>query len=66
VVPQYEAVQRDNAWVRGLFLSNETIRRSGHYLRDHFAGIFMRSMLLWLIGIPIPIIIILWLVTGHA
>jgi len=26
----------------------------------------MRSVLLWLIGIPIPIIIILWLVTGHA
>jgi hypothetical protein len=26
----------------------------------------MRSLLLWLIGIPIPIIIILWLVTGHA
>jgi len=26
----------------------------------------MRSALLWLIGIPIPIIIILWLVTGHA
>ena len=27
---------------------------------------FMRSMLLWAIGIPLPIIIILWLVTGHA
>jgi hypothetical protein len=26
----------------------------------------MRSMLLWLIGIPLPIILILWLVTGHA
>jgi len=26
----------------------------------------MRSLLLWLVGIPIPIIIILWLVTGHA
>jgi len=26
----------------------------------------MRSALLWLIGIPIPIIILLWLVTGHA
>jgi len=26
----------------------------------------MRSILLWLIGIPIPIIIILWLITGHA
>jgi hypothetical protein len=26
----------------------------------------MRSGLLWLIGIPLPIIIILWLITGHA
>jgi len=26
----------------------------------------MRSVLLWAIGIPLPIIIILWLVTGHA
>jgi hypothetical protein len=26
----------------------------------------MRSGLLWLIGVPIPIIIILWLLTGHA
>jgi uncharacterized membrane protein YvbJ len=26
----------------------------------------MRSVLLWAIGIPIPIIIILWLFTGHA
>jgi hypothetical protein len=28
--------------------------------------IFMRSALLWLIGVPIPLIIILWLITGHA
>jgi len=26
----------------------------------------MRSGCLWLIGVPIPIIIILWLLTGHA
>jgi hypothetical protein len=26
----------------------------------------MRSCLLWLIGVPIPIIILLWLITGHA
>jgi len=26
----------------------------------------MRSLLLWGIGIPLPIIIILWLITGHA
>jgi len=26
----------------------------------------MRSCILWLIGVPIPIIIILWLITGHA
>jgi hypothetical protein len=29
-------------------------------------GTRMRSLLLWLIGIPLPIIIILWLITGHA
>jgi len=26
----------------------------------------MRSCLLYLIGVPIPLIIILWLLTGHA
>jgi len=26
----------------------------------------MRSVLLWAIGIPLPVILILWLVTGHA
>jgi len=26
----------------------------------------MRSVLLWAIGIPLPIILILWLFTGHA
>jgi len=26
----------------------------------------MRSVLLWAIGIPLPLILILWLVTGHA
>jgi len=26
----------------------------------------MRSCLLYLVGVPIPIIIILWLLTGHA
>jgi len=26
----------------------------------------MRSCLLYLIGVPIPLIIILWLITGHA
>jgi hypothetical protein len=33
---------------------------------QHLWEVFMRSVLLWAIGIPIPIIIILWLVTGHA
>jgi hypothetical protein len=37
------------------------------YLSDFQpTGIRMRSLLLWLIGIPIPIIIVLWLITGHA
>jgi hypothetical protein len=31
-----------------------------------YSGNIMRSVLLWFIGIPIPIIILLWLVTGHA
>jgi hypothetical protein len=35
---------------------------SAGYYRENF----MRSVLLWAIGIPLPIIIILWLVTGHA
>jgi len=26
----------------------------------------MRSVLLWAIGIPLPIILIIWLVSGHA
>jgi len=26
----------------------------------------MRSVLLWAIGIPLPIILILWLISGHA
>ena len=29
-------------------------------------GVTMRSGLLWLIGVPIPIILIIWLLTGHA
>jgi hypothetical protein len=32
----------------------------------HSQGKIMRSVLLWLIGIPIPIIIVIWLLTGHA
>jgi len=26
----------------------------------------MRSGCLWLLGVPLPIIILLWLITGHA
>ena len=26
----------------------------------------MRSALLWLIGVPIPIILLIWFATGHA
>jgi hypothetical protein len=36
------------------------------YVADVTTEDAMRSLLLWLIGIPIPIIIILWLVMGHA
>jgi hypothetical protein len=34
--------------------------------RSTHSGNIMRYLLLWFIGIPIPIIILLWLVTGHA
>jgi hypothetical protein len=44
----------------------ELFSRLADYHADFTTGIPMRSALLWLIGIPIPIIIILWLVTGHA
>ena len=29
-------------------------------------GDVMRSGCLWLLGVPLPIIILLWLITGHA
>jgi hypothetical protein len=35
-------------------------------MRPSTKGIPMRSGLLWLIGIPLPVILLLWLVTGHA
>ncbi len=44
----------------------ELFARSANYHADFNMGICMRSALLWLIGIPIPIIIILWLVIGYA
>jgi hypothetical protein len=52
--------------VRSLFRRPATCAARAHYLPDIPWGIFMRSGLLWLIGIPIPIIIVLWLITGHA
>lgn len=41
-----------------------SVHRVGLFTLTHEVG--MRSGLLWLIGIPLPIILILWLVTGHA
>jgi len=41
-------------------------RARGYFTLRVRAGNFMRSVLLWAIGIPIPIIIVLWLVTGHS
>jgi len=32
----------------------------------NFTEDFMRSIILWAIGIPIPIILLIWLVTGHS
>ena len=45
--------------------ANETVRRALHPNRQH-QGLIMRSLLLLFIGIPIPIIILLWLLLGHA
>ena len=43
-----------------------TFRSRKGYQPNTLLGGFMRSVLLWAIGIPLPIILILWLVTGHA
>jgi hypothetical protein len=48
------------------FAGAGTSRAPANYLAGFLREHAMRSALLWLIGIPIPIIIILWLVTGHA
>jgi len=45
--------------------ANETVRRVLRSNRQ-YQGLIMRSLLLLFIGIPIPIIIILWLLLGHA
>jgi len=39
-----------------------------HVLRSNLQhkGLIMRSLVLFFIGIPIPIIILLWLLLGHA
>jgi len=44
----------------------ERVRHTRRCFLDDFTGTIMRSLLFWLIGIPIPIIILVWLVTGHA
>jgi hypothetical protein len=45
----------------GIATSEEWQDYPGRSKEDH-----MRSCILWLIGVPIPIIILLWLITGHA
>jgi hypothetical protein len=45
---------------------SELLPALANYYADFKRGLHMRSGLLWLIGVPIPIIIILWLITGHA
>jgi hypothetical protein len=45
--------------------ANGTIRRVLPSNKQH-QGLIMRSLLLLFIGIPIPIIILLWLLLGHA
>jgi hypothetical protein len=46
--------------------ARELFSLPGRYSLRRSSGGNMRSVLLWAIGIPLPIIIILWLVTGHA
>jgi len=57
--------QRDNGVGRRRFLFPEPrppASVSGKTEQD----ITMRSGCLWLLGVPLPIIILLWLITGHA
>lgn len=46
--------------------AKEPLRFESRYLPRIRREDTMRSILLWAIGIPLPIIIILWLVSGHA
>jgi len=51
----------------GAWQQNGTRRRQATFpVQQFLTGNLMRSILLWLIGIPLPIIILLWLFTGHA
>jgi hypothetical protein len=43
-----------------------TPRPATRYEPERKRGENMRSGCLWLIGVPIPIILLLWLLTGHA
>jgi len=43
-----------------------TARRLERLVLDVSWTIIMRSGCLWLLGVPLPIIILLWLITGHA
>ena len=43
-----------------------TVLRRGRFLTDGGKEESMRSVLLWLIGVPLPIILIIWLATGHS
>ncbi len=52
---------------RSVDVIGEPARVFSHYNeRDGSNGETMRSCLLYLIGVPIPLIILLWLITGHA
>jgi hypothetical protein len=53
--------QREN----GRTGTNGTVRRVPRSSNQH-QGLIMRSLLLLFIGVPIPIIILLWLLLGHA
>jgi hypothetical protein len=39
--------------------------KNDHQMKNEQEGA-ARSLLLWLIGIPIPIILLIWLITGNC
>ncbi len=49
-----------------IHVSAGTFPRPLTFLRRKPGEAIMRSCLLYMLGVPIPVIIIIWLLTGHA